>query len=75
MVGLIRTYQIVIVQLESTSTEKKTYIEQWRLELNGHLHPDIQIYVKAQTDVPRVKVALDNIIRFEPMQPGIHFGE
>ncbi|XP_008198203.3 uncharacterized protein LOC103314308 isoform X1 [Tribolium castaneum] len=69
MVGLVRTFQIIVVQLESSSTEPNSYIEKWNIQLNGHesSHP---IFIKAQTDIPRVIVGYENCIKYEPMQPG-----
>ncbi|XP_044262850.1 uncharacterized protein LOC123010203 isoform X2 [Tribolium madens] len=69
MVGLVRTFQIIVVQLESNSTEPTSYIEKWNIELNGR-ESSSPIYVKAQTDVPRLVVGYENCIKFEPMQPG-----
>ncbi|RZC40393.1 uncharacterized protein BDFB_001112, partial [Asbolus verrucosus] len=70
MIGLVRKYQIVVVQLEANTSEKNSYIEKWNIELNGQVDRLLAIYVKAQTDVPFIEVALNNFIQFEPMQPG-----
>lgn len=69
MVGLVRSFQIIVVQLETNSNEPNSYIEKWNIELNGH-GGIIPIYVKAQTDTPRLVVGSENCIKFDPMQPG-----
>lgn len=70
MVGLIKYYQILIVQLENKSKKSQTFIEKWEIELNGQIERRFPIYFKASTDVPLIVVGNNNLIEFESAQPG-----
>lgn len=70
MIGLIRKFQIIAVQLQTTSLEKQSFIEKWGIELNGQEQKSNQIYVKAQTDTPNIVISDKNCVKFEAIQPG-----
>lgn len=68
--GIIRKYQIIVVQMQTFATENSAYIEQWQLELNGQKDRTLQIYFKGQTEYPSVSIENNNFIDFGCIHPG-----
>lgn len=70
MAGIIRQYQIIIVQLQTVTKKNSACIEQWELELNGQHDRKIQVYFKGQVEFPSVIVGNSNFIKFDCTHPG-----
>lgn len=70
MAGIIRRYQIVVVQMQTVASKNSACIEQWLLELNGQKDRKLQVYFKGQAEFPSVMVGNSNYISFDCIQPG-----
>lgn len=70
MAGIIRSSQIIVVQLQTVSQKKSGCVEQWLLELNGQSDRRLQIYFKGQAEFPSVLVGTNNHIQFDSIHPG-----
>lgn len=70
MVGIIRDYQIIVVQMQPNQECSAAYVEHWCLELNGQKDRTLPLYITGQTEWPLVTVGQDNTIRFGYIHPG-----
>lgn len=70
MAGIIRNHQIVVVQMQTVTSENTGCIEQWQLELNGEKEGKLQVYFKGQTEHPSVLIGNNNFIDFGCIHPG-----
>lgn len=70
MAGIIRNYQIVVVQMQTVTSKNCGCIEQWGLEINGQKERRIQMYFKGQAEFPSIMVGNSNFIKFDCIHPG-----
>lgn len=70
MAGIIRDYQIVVVQMQTVVSKNSGCVEQWLLEVNGEMERRLQVYFKGQAEFPSVMVGNNNFIKFGCIQPG-----
>lgn len=70
MVGIIRDYQIIAVQMQPETNQNAAYIEHWQLELNGQRERVLPLYIKGQAEWPSITVGHRNVVRFGYIHPG-----
>lgn len=70
MIGIIREFQIVIVQLNTHSTDKNQYVECWTIECNNSKEHNIPIYLKGYAEYPTINVGNSNDVVFGTIQYG-----
>lgn len=71
MVGIVRTYQIVVIQLYWEGNEKtKLFNEVWHMELNNRKEKQFPICVRGEVSVPKIVVGDSNVVKFKSNQPG-----
>lgn len=70
MVGVIRRYQIIAVQLQPIEVEDAAYIEHWSIELNGQKDRLLPIYIKGHFEWPRVVIGRSNCVDLGYVHPG-----
>lgn len=70
MAGIIRQFQIIVVQMQTVSTQNSGCIEQWQLEINGQKDRRLEVYFKGQVEYPSVIIGNSNFIKFDCIHPG-----
>lgn len=70
MIGIIRKYQVIVIQLQTATFKNSGCVELWQLVLNGQNDRRIQIYLKGQAEYPSVLIGNNNFIKFDCMHPG-----
>lgn len=71
MVGLINTFQIIVVQLHWEGPEEtKVLNETWKMQLNGRKEKQIPLCVRGEVSIPKIVVGENNTVKFESNQPG-----
>lgn len=68
--GIIRDYQIIVVQMQSITAKNSSCVEQWQLELNGQKERKLRLYFKGQSEYPTVLIGNNNFIEFDCIHPG-----
>lgn len=69
MIGVIRGYQIVIVQLYPDVNTDKGFIECWGVQLNGRVQNCLYFYLKCYSSYPSILVGINNNVQFDSVQP------
>lgn len=68
MLGLIKNYQIIMIQLQPDGNDGKTYLEYWEVQLNGRKENCKPFYVKCYSSLPTVTIGVHNYINFDCIQ-------
>lgn len=70
MVGIVRDFQIVVVQLNTLNRNKSQYVECWAVEFNGSKEYHVPFYLKGYAEYPTVDVGNSNNVIFNTIQYG-----
>ncbi|XP_030757209.1 uncharacterized protein LOC115883072 isoform X2 [Sitophilus oryzae] len=70
MMGKFKTYEIIIIHLETEDTHAKSYIEEWKISLNAEEANDIVFYISGQAKIPNLEIGIDNKIVVGSVQEG-----
>ncbi|XP_050304797.1 uncharacterized protein LOC126742226 [Anthonomus grandis grandis] len=70
MMGKFRSFEIIAVQLRTEAFKVKTYIEEWKIILNGQEEKQRTIYFHGETCVPVIEVGRKNRINAGSVQDG-----
>lgn len=70
MLGIVRDFQIIIVQLQTKNIDKQQYVECWSLQCNGSKDHCIPFYLKGYAEIPTINVGILNNVKFGTIQYG-----
>lgn len=70
MIGIVREFQIIVVELITNRNDKSPYVECWTVEFNNSKEHSLPFYLKGYAELPTVNVGNGNEVVFSTIQYG-----